>query len=69
LIFNDLNTTEQIKVYDRGIHVGRHRRGSRRKHKLIIDPATFGARTSSRKEALALVVAHFARLSVIGKTP
>ena len=47
LIFNDLNTTEPIKVYDRGIELGEGP-DDRRKSWSTTVPAMSGARTSSR---------------------
>ena len=47
LIFNELNTTEPIKVYDRGIELGEGAE-ERRSCWSATAPATSGARTSSR---------------------
>ncbi len=68
LIFNDLNTTEQIKVYDRGINVGTSEEA---RHKAQIDyrAGDVWSPHIAPQEALAGVVSHFAECIREGKIP
>jgi predicted dehydrogenase len=68
LIFNDLNTTEQIKVYDRGIHVGATDE-ARRKAQIDYRSGDIWSPHIEPQEALAGVVGHFADCIRDGKTP
>ena len=68
LIFNELNTTEPIKVYDRGIELGEGAEGRR---KLLVGYRT-GDVWSPHIEAgepLQAMVSHFAECIREGKTP
>jgi predicted dehydrogenase len=68
LIFNDLNTTEQIKVYDRGINVGSGDE-ARRKAQIDYRAGDIWSPHIAPQEALAAVVSHFAECIREGKTP
>jgi predicted dehydrogenase len=68
LIFNDLNTTEQIKVYDRGINVGSGDE-ARRKAQIDYRAGDIWSPHIAPQEALAGVVSHFAECIREGKTP
>ncbi len=60
LIFNELNATEPIKIYDRGIDAGRRSGRAPQDAWSIIGRATSGARTSSRASRCKRSVRHFA---------
>ena len=71
LIFNELNTTEPIKVYDRGIELGEGPEGAEGRHKLLV-----GYRSGDvwsphvePSEALQGMVTHFAECIRDGATP
>ena len=71
LIFNELNTTEPIKVYDRGIELGEATEGAEGRHKLLV-----GYRSGDvwsphvePSEALGGMVAHFAECIRDDATP
>jgi predicted dehydrogenase len=68
LIYNDLNTTEQIKVYDRGINIGSSEEA---RHKAQIDyrAGDIWSPHIAPQEALAGVVSHFAQCIREGTTP
>ncbi len=71
LIFNELNATEPIKVYDRGIELGEAAEGAEGRHKLLV-----GYRSGDvwsphvePSEALQGMVTHFAECIRDGTTP
>src|SRR4051812_6740705 len=68
LIFNELNTTEPIKVYDRGIELGEEAEDRRR---LLVSYRTGDVWSPHIEagEALQGVVSHFAECIRDGKTP
>src|SRR5262249_17587661 len=68
LIFNELNTTEPIKVYDRGIELGV---SADERQKLLVDYRTGDIWSPHIEpgEALQAVVTHFADCIRSGKTP
>jgi predicted dehydrogenase len=68
LIFNDLNTTEPIKIYDRGIEMPE---GAEERRKLQIDyrSGDIWSPHIEPAEALQRVVAHFAECIREGKPP
>jgi predicted dehydrogenase len=68
LIFNELNTTEPIKVYDRGIELGE---GAEDRHRLLVSYRTGDVWSPhvESSEALQGVVAHFAECIRDGKAP
>lgn len=68
LIFNELNTTEPIKVYDRGIELGQ---GVEDRHKLLVGYRTGDVWSPHIEsgEPLQKVVTHFAECIRDGKAP
>jgi predicted dehydrogenase len=68
LIFNELNTTEPIKVYDRGIELGK---AAEDRHKLLVGYRTGDIWSPHVElgEPLQQVVTHFAECIRDGKTP
>jgi predicted dehydrogenase len=68
LIFNELNTTEPIKVYDRGIDLGQSDE-DRRKTMVSYRAGDVWSPHVEAGEALQGVVAHFAECILGGKTP
>jgi predicted dehydrogenase len=68
LIFNELNTTEPIKVYDRGIELGA---GPEERQKLLVGYRTgdIWSPQIEAGEALQSVVRHFAECIREGQTP
>ena len=68
LVFNELNATEPIKVYDRGIELGESAE-DRRSSWSATARATSGAPTSSRARPCRASSTHFAECIRDGKTP
>ncbi|SIO61529.1 Predicted dehydrogenase [Singulisphaera sp. GP187] len=68
VVFNELNTTEPVKVYDRGIELGS---GVEGRHKLLVGYRTGDVWSPHIEagEALQSMVAHFAECIREGKTP
>jgi predicted dehydrogenase len=68
VVFNELNTTEPVKVYDRGIELGE---GAEGRHKLLVGYRTGDVWSPHIEagEALQGMVTHFAECIREGKTP
>ena len=69
LIFNELNTTEPVKVYARGVDFAETEEERRRLHGQLPERATSGARTSSRARPFRRPSRHFAECIRNGQEP
>jgi predicted dehydrogenase len=70
IIFNELNTTEPVKVYDRGIELGEEQSAEDRRRLLVnYRSGDVWSPQIDSKEALAGVVAHFATCIREQRTP
>jgi predicted dehydrogenase len=69
LIFNELNTTEPLKVYDRGIELGEGSEEERRRLMVSYRSGDVWSPHIEPGEALQAVAAHFAECARDGKQP
>lgn len=71
LIFNELNTAEPVKIYDRGIEVGETPQSMEQKRKLLVNYRSGDILSPNidAGEALQAVVTHFAQCIREDKTP
>jgi hypothetical protein len=71
LIFNELNTQEPIKIYDRGIEVGESPQNMEQRRRLLVNYRSGDILSPNVEsgEALQAVVSHFAQCIREQKTP